>query len=219
MSEHLPEPDVERIAATTPGPDDLRELPAGTVVLRLHPLTGPHPCAWDEFRHWGPTGSRFDQHPLPPADHPGRGVMYLAAGDEAFTTAIAEYFQDDRGTVGPVDRRRRGLAASAFELAASVQLLDLGSGWVTRAGGNQAICSGPRSASRAWARAIYDEHLTVAGLYYPSSIWGPGRCIALWERGASALPAECTLHRTLADPVLDGPVATAVEALGTITIP
>lgn len=219
MSERLAEPDVERLAATTPGPDDLRHLPAGTVVLRLHPLTGPHPCAWDEFRHWSTTGSRFDHHPPPPADCPERGVMYLAAGDEAFTTGIAEYFQDDRGTVGPIDRQRGGLAASAFALATPLQLLDFGSGWVTRAGGNQAICSGPRSASRAWARAIYDAHPTVAGLYYPSSIWGPGRCIALWERGAAAIPDGCTLHRTLADPALDGPVATAAETLGTITVP
>lgn len=142
--------------------------------------------------------------------------MYLAIGNEAFTTAIAEYFQDDRGTVGPVDRRRHGVAVSAFELAAPVQLLDLGSGWVTRAGGNQAICSGARSRSRAWARAIHGAHPTVSGLYHPSSIWGPGRCIALWERAAAAIPAGCTLHRTLADPALDGPVASAALDLGTV---
>jgi hypothetical protein len=144
--------------------------------------------------------------------------MYLATGNEAFTTAIAEYFQDDQGTVGPVDRRRHGVAVSVFEMAAPVQLLDLGSGWVTRAGGNQAICSGARSRSRAWARAIYDGHPTVAGLCYPSSIWGPGRCIALWERGAAAIPDACILHRSLTDPTLDGPVACAALELGTVPV-
>lgn len=145
--------------------------------------------------------------------------MYLGTGRTAFTTVLAEYFQDDRGTVGPIDRRRNGVALSAFELAAPVQLLDLGSGWATRAGGNQAICSGPRSRSREWARTIYDTHPTVAGIYYPSSTWGPGHCIALWERATPAIPEHCVLHRRVDDPTLDDAVAVAAMDLGTYTLP
>lgn len=144
--------------------------------------------------------------------------MYCALGADAFVTALAEFFQHSTGRVGPIDRLAASPTATAFRLATSVRLLDLGSGWVTRAGGNQAIVAGLRTRARAWAGAIHQAHAHLDGLVYPSSVWGPGLCMALWERGRSALPRGPDLHRLLRDPVLDRPLADAAERLGTLLI-
>jgi len=130
-------------------------------------------------------------------------------------SALAEHFQDANGGVGPIDRSHRQPAITQFELAADVQLLDLDSGWVTRAGGNQAITSGRRSRARQWARAIYSEHPNMQGVAFGSSVWAPGHCIALWDRGAPAIPGAPLTSRTLDDPVLGVALANAAVALGT----
>jgi len=218
VSELLPPPNPARIAATPPRRAEKVQLAAGTTLLRIHPLNGPYRTTWNQFRSFGPTGSRFDHHPSPPRLHSTRAVMYCTTGSDAFITAVAEYFQDDAGGVAPLDRRVHHPNAAAFRLAAPMTLLDLSSGWVTRAGGNQAIVSGRRSTARAWARAVYDTHTDLDGVLYPSSIWGPGRCVALWERGVDAVPATPQLHRSLADPALDAPLADAAERLGTLLI-
>jgi hypothetical protein len=136
-------------------------------------------------------------------------------GNTAFTTALGEYFQDQDGGVGPIDRRRDRPAVTLIELTGPLTLLDLDSGWMTRAGGNQAIRTGPRSRSRDWARAIYRHH-NVDGLAYGSSVWGPGRCVALWDRGRAALTALPLATRTLDDPYLASAIASSAIDLGTI---
>ena len=88
---------------------------------------------------------------------------------------------------------------TTFDLAADLALLDLESGWVTRAGGNQAFTSGLRSRSSEWARAIY-RHVQVHGLSYGSSVWAPGLCVALWERAAPSFPLSPLASRLLDDP-------------------
>ena len=37
-------------------------LPAATVISRLFSTSGRYPANWNEFRHVGPLGSRFDHH-------------------------------------------------------------------------------------------------------------------------------------------------------------
>lgn len=200
-------------------------LAAGTRVVRVHPLGGAHPLRWDEMRSWGPTKSRFDHHTLPSRSQQ-RAIAYLAHGSgAALTTAIAEYFQDESGAgVGPIDTTFDHPTATMFETAADLVLLDLASGWVTRAGGNQAVCAGPRSNSRAWARAIYAAYGAkgraprLVGLAYPSSVWGPGRCIALWETGSAAFPSGPTATRSLADPAFETAVAKAALDLGSYVL-
>ena len=157
-------------------------LRAGDRLVRVHSVGGNHPLAWDGFRDFGPTKSRFDHHTLP-ARVQDRGIMYVARGRTAFTTAIAEYFQDDSGAgVGPIDTRRNSVTLSMFRLVEDAPVLDLDSGWITRAKGNQAIKSGPRGVARAWARAVYERYGTeLRGLAYTSAVWGPGWCVALWE--------------------------------------
>lgn len=218
MSERLPTPLRPRIAATAIRPNERVLLPAGTPVIRIHPLAGPHPTAWDEMRAFGPTTSRFDHHTTPRRLHPSRSIAYLTFGDRRFVAGLAEYFQDANGGIAPIDRALRRPTVTQFELAVDLDLLDLDSGWVTRAGGNQAIVSGPRSSARAWARAIYAEHPTAQGLAYGSSVWAPGRCIALWDRGFAAFPAAPLTSRLLDDPVIDVALANAAADLGTYVL-
>ena len=215
MSERLPRPDSGRIRDTTPRGKDLAVLRNGSRLVRLHALAGPLPCAWNEFRSFGPTASRFDHHPLPRRHHPTRRIAYLTYGPDAFVAAIAEYFQDGGGGVGPIDLTHRRPAITMLDIDGEVRLLDVGGGWTTRAGGNQAIRSGPRVASRDWSRAIYRHHKTVEGLAYGSSVWGPGQCVALWDRASSAFPAAPTATRQLDDPALLPAVMDAAQRLGT----
>jgi hypothetical protein len=215
LSERLNAPDRARIADTKVRPSDVVDLSAGTRVARIHALGGPRPMPWNGMRSYGPTTSRFDHHTLPRRSHPTRSIAYLTYGPTRFVAALAEYFQDANGGVGPIDRSNRQPAITQFELAADVHLLDLDSGWVTRAGGNQAIISGRRSRAREWARAIYAEHPSIEGVAFGSSVWGPGRCIALWDRGSRAIPAAPLTSRTLDDPVLNAALANAAIALGT----
>lgn len=176
------------------------------------------------MRSWGPTKSRFDHH-APPPHSQRRAIAYLAYGGTALTTAIAEYFQDESGAgVGPIDPTFNHPTATMFDTAVDLVLLDLASGWMTRAGGNQAVCAGPRDKSREWARAIHaafgrmGRASLITGLAYPSSVWGPGRCIALWETGRPAFPASPVATRSLVDPAFVPTVAKAARDLGSYIV-
>ena len=218
MSERLPRPDSARIRDTVVTGDDLLVLAAGVQLARIHPLAGTHPYAWNQFRSWGPTRGRFDHQPLPRRNHPVRRIAYLTPGDTAFPAALAEYFQEDAGGVGPIDRTHRRPAVTIITLASEVNVLDLDRGWVTRAGGNQAIRTGPRGVCRDWSRAIYRHHRHLDGVAYSSSVWGPGRCVVLWERAEGAFPATPDASRDLDDPRLAVAIADAAEQLGTYII-
>ncbi|MBA2495819.1 MAG: hypothetical protein H0V33_01760 [Acidimicrobiia bacterium] len=216
MTERLPRPDGGKIRDTAIDVGEIVSFVAGDELLRVHPSGGAHPVAWNEFRAWGPTGSRFDHQARPVGRHATRRIAYLTYGPEAFTAALGEFFQDDNGTVMPFDLTRRSPRVVSLALAADLQLLQLASGWVTRAGGNQAIWSGARGTARDWARAIYRHHGDdVHGVAYPSSVWGPGRCVALWERAEPTMPDAPLLTRALADPTMLVPIAVAAEKLGT----
>jgi len=216
VSEVLPAPDPAKIAATPPKAVELVTLSAGTRLLRIHPLGGGHPIQWNEFRSWGPTGSRFDHH-IPPAHIQGRAIAYLTYGDEAFTAAVAEYFQDASGAgVAPINSVLKAPNMSVFELGSDLTVLDLDGGWITRARGNQAIRTGSRSRSRQWSREIYAHHTgVIQGLAYSSSIWGPGNCVALWETALPAIPQRPIASRQLSDAAMDRYLDDAAKALQT----
>ncbi len=213
MSERLPAPVGARISGTPILAGDLLVLPIGTPLVRISRLTGAHPLAWNEMRAYGPSTSRFDHQPPPTRVHPERRITYLTWGDDAFVAVFAEFFQDGSGGVGPFELAYGDPLITTFASATELRLLDLDGGWVTRAGGNQAIRTGPRGVCRDWARAIYRHHLDVHGLAYGSSVWGPGRCVALWERGAAAFPPAPTASRRLDDPALAAAVADADDRL------
>jgi hypothetical protein len=98
-------------------------------------------------------------------------------------TAIAEAFRDER----VIDRRRDEPYLARFRLVSRVVALDLSTDWPTRAGGSQAVCSGPRPTSQAWSRAIWEDLREIAALLYSSSMRGGGTNVAFYERAEPAI--------------------------------
>lgn len=173
---------------------EVRELPEGTVLWRLYRRGGSHPTFWNGFRAFGPTGARFD-HQVPPPRLQVRRILYGALQGP---TCIAEVFQDTR----VIDRVARDPWLVGFALVRPVVLLDLTGVWPTRAGASMALSTGTRVRARRWAQAIYEAYPQVQGLYYPSSMHANQPSVALWERGAGAVPPMPVFHRPLVDPAL-----------------
>lgn len=173
-------------------------LKAGTEVSRIFFSDGDYPAAWDGFRYFGPTQSRFD-HQL--KDKQGssfiqdRGIMYLSTGGEAAKTCLAEVFQEKH----TIDRNSKLPVYVGFALGADINLLDLSGNFVTALGASTAIHSGPRSRTRRWAQRLYDAYTQIDGLLYCSSMNGNAPSIALFERGARAIPSNNLIHRELRD--------------------
>lgn len=169
-------------------------LPAGSLLWRLYFRGGRHPTFWNTLRSYGPTQSRFDHH-LPPPHVQERSILY-AANEGAI--CFAEIFQDTR----LIDRTARDPWLAGFLLNHSLRLLDLTGIWPTRAGASMAISTGARPRAQRWSRAIYEAYPEARGLHYASSMYRNRSCIALYERGAEALPAAPEFHRPLRDPAL-----------------
>lgn len=204
MTEELPAP-----------PDPLPELADGDVLgwwgpcLRIYRQVSPHGGRWSSFRTAGPVATcRFDPHRAGVE----RGVQYVALGGSptGVVTVVAEAFGDTR----VIDRAAGTPALVVWVPTRTLRLLDLRSGWTTRAGGNQAIGSGPRAASRRWARAIHDAYPHLDGVASTPSTYGPGRAAALFTPAADALPDHPELHRRLDDATVDGLLARVAAELG-----
>ncbi|MHB8313692.1 MAG: RES family NAD+ phosphorylase [Candidatus Dormibacteria bacterium] len=186
--------------------DELLTL-ANEVWWRVHATAGPHVLAWNGLRHFGPLATaRFDPH-VPPPHLQEFGAIY---GTESAIAALAETFQKRR----VIDTVSRAPYLTAFALGAQVQVLDLAGSWPTRVGASQAINSGPRPFAQAWARAIHAAFPTLAGVIYPSSMFGGALCIALWEGAVDALPSAARLSLPLTHPQLRGRLANAALLIG-----
>ena len=181
---------------------------SGTLLWRIYSAGGSYPCAWNAFRYFGPTASRFDHH-VPPAAVSARGILYASSGGQAILTCIAEVFQTKRF----IDRTTNGPRLAAFSTTRDLTLLDLTGTWPTQAGASTAIASGPRPRARAWSRAIYDAFPTVDGLLYGSSMNANQPAYALYERAATALSLTPTADRALDDAALTTRLAAAAGAL------
>ena len=190
----FPEPPAsERLAAVAP---IYRTLPAGTELWRIYFRRTRHPSTWDTFRHFGPVGVRFDHH-LAPARTQERGISYLAWGDQAFRTCVAEVFQRTRR----IDPFAGEPWLVAFVTSAPLSLLDLTSIWVTRAGASAAIASGPHGRARRWSQAIYAAYPAADGLCYTGCM-GNAPALALYERARRAVPPAPSFHLPLSSPDL-----------------
>ena len=200
----LPNPPAVSVLAAIP--PSIKTVAAGTTIWRVHSRGGRFPSAWNTFRAFGPTGSRFDHH-LPPARHQQRGILY---GALLGPTCLAEFFQDAR----TIDRVLDDPWLARFTLTRDVHLLDLTGAWPTRAGASMAINTGPRSKSRLWSQAIYSAYPRVAGIWYGSSMDANRPAVALYERARSALPAVPAFHRALADPAVAMVVKNAARRFG-----
>ena len=126
---------------------------------------------------------------------------------------LAEYFQHDGGGVAPFDLAFGDPVITTFACAIELRLLDLGGGWVTRC---RRQPGDPLGATRGLQRLGSCDLPAPPGLHglaYGSSVWGPGRCVALWEQGAAAFPDAPLAARRLDDPALAAAVADAEERL------
>ncbi|WP_347956136.1 RES family NAD+ phosphorylase [Gordonia aichiensis] len=202
MTEHLSPPDTSRF----PDLDDqyVRTLDTTVTIGRIYFAGGPYPGMWDQFRSFGPTKSRFDHHQAPPTVHADRAIMYLAPAladargrlTSSLETALVECFRD----TGTVDARTDLPYFVTFTHTRPLRLLDVAdSDWITTAGGNAAISSGTRDIARQWSTAIYEHYPAddIDGLVYTSSNMPANRAIALYERGADALPDRPTFNEPL----------------------
>ncbi len=188
-------------------------LPAGTIVSRVFFAAGDHPMQWNQFRHFGPTRSRFDHHLLDGGGAPAaqaRGIMYLAMGGQQFPAALAEVFQVTR----TIDRHLYLPTYAGFALAADLVLLDLTGTFATSVGATMAIHSGLRETARAWSRLFYDQYPGIHGLLYCSSTHSHQPLVALYERGVEALPPNPDFHRGLSDVALLNTLIATAEEIG-----
>lgn len=205
----LPDPpDPATLRDRAPIGRTLRTLGSRLVLWRIHNTVGEYVLAWNELRHHGPAGGRFDPQPPPPGSTADLGVLYVAA--ERVDTAVAEVFQRTRR----VDVTAGGPWLTGMRLTRSVRLLDLTGEWPTRAGASQALCSGPRPRAQAWARTIAQAWPDLEGVWYSSSMLGGGNCAALWTPAANALPPNPVLSVPLSHPALWGPLAVICERIG-----
>ena len=177
--------------------------------------TGPAagiPARWDGFRSVGPAAAaRFDTHPPTPdgslAEAPGHEVLYAGL---TLRTCVAETFQLSR----VVDRCTDRPWLAVWRPVRVLRLLDLAGTWPTRAGTSQAISSGPRDRSSAWARVIREAYPDLDGLWYRSSMDCGNPAVCLWAGARDAMPAQPWAHLTLDAPGLALPLARAARDLG-----
>lgn len=189
------QPSGERLAALVP---EVVTLDAGSLVWRVYFRTGRYPSRWNDFRHVGPARTaRFDHHEGDAPTLQDRGVLYLAA--EA-TVCFAEVFQHTR----VIGRSHAAPALVAFETVTPLRLLDLTGSFPTRAGASMGLMTGPRSASRNWARAFYEAWPDLAGFRYPSGMYANRTQFGFNERARipDVLPERPVFHRELKDPAL-----------------
>ncbi|SRR6266568_170066 len=192
--------------ALTGYPPDEALLAQGTLLWRIYHRGGPHPTAWNTFRRYGPTASRFDHHAPPPRVQ-DRGVLYTVAN---VATCIAEFFQETR-TIDP-GRRQPWLAA--FRITRAVRLLSLRGNWPTQAGASMNINSGSRERARHWSIAIYEAFPAIQGLLYCSSMDANERAVVLYERAEDGMPARPEMNKPLAAPDLAMVLEQAADRFG-----
>lgn len=120
-----------------------------------------------------------------------------------------------RRPTGVVDTHTASPYFVLFRAQRPMRLLDVvDSTWVSIAGGNAAICSGPRPRAREWSRAIYRHYRTVDGIFYGASNLPPARAVALYERARPAMPARPELNLPLSHPGLGSAVGQACDRFG-----
>lgn len=188
-------------------PPDAKVLRAGDLLWRIYFRGGRYPVDWNQFRHFGPTSSRFD-HQFPPPKNQSRGILYAAGEANGVMTAIAEIFQETK----VVDRHRDSPWLAGFRLERDARLLDTTGLWPIRAGGNMALNSGARVLSRMWSRRIYRSYSDMDGIWYPSSLTNQP-AVALYERAGPCLPSVPHFNRALADPTILGGLSQLAASL------
>jgi hypothetical protein len=190
----------------------IQTIPAGSRLARIYYSRSRHPSRWDEFRHFGSLNSRWDHHVSNPSGEPVKQErsIYYAATDAK--TCLAEFFQHTRR----IDRAARSPWLVVFELAQSLDLIDLTGDFATRMGASMEIHSGTRARARRWASDLYEAFPSADGILYASSMNGGEPALAVTDRAErrGMFPAHPLLHRALADDVLLDSLKDAADRLG-----
>ncbi len=230
MSERLRDP-LPPLPELQPG--DTTTITAGAKLYRIYNRLGAHLTRPDQLRIWGPIPTaRFDHHeppagmhadpdsvtaatgyysidpPTPSAPRPG----HLLALDSPIVTAVAEAFQGNR-IIACSDRK--GLAI--IRTMDDIEVLDLSSGWATRAGAGNHLSTGPHPTTKRWARAIHDAYPDLAGMTWVSSVHPPGRALVLNERaadGKGVVASRLHFDRPLSDGMSSALMAAAASVIG-----
>lgn len=178
-------------------PESVPELTADDVrghegrLWRVMRTSGPHALPWNHPRAWGPVQhSRWDPHHEPPSSQPGRAVLYTALD---VRTAVAEVFQVERF----LDVHTDDPFLVGFTPTRPLQLLDLTSTWLLRAGSTTSQSSAPRRACRAWAQAIRSAYPDLDGLWVSSTMTATP-VVVLYTPAVTALPDSPEFSRPLA---------------------
>ena len=171
-----------------------RVVRSQTALFRIYKRSGDYPTHWDEFRFYGPTGSRFDHHVEPPHLQ-SRGILYAT---RAIETPFAEFFQSRR----TIDVHQDEPWLVGFRLAAPLKLLNIRGRWPTRAGASTALNSGSRTVARGYSQAIYAAYAEAQGIWYGSSMNGNSPSLALFERAVGTFSPRPAFHHALTDPLL-----------------
>ena len=208
-----------------PAPDDLPDirgpelLSVRSRVWRVHPRAGLHPTEWFQFRRWGPADARFDAHPDPPGEHAGFGVLYgsvrlRARGAPPPAVCVAERYQRTR----VVDPSSTEDWLTAFDVVRPLRLLSLRHGnWAARARCGGLLATGPKAATRQWARSIHARFVAtgmIDGILWPSSVQPAGDAVVLFEQCEDALPLQPSFTRPLAEPGLGNALDRIAADLG-----
>ena len=133
--------------------------------------------------------------------------MYLASNGP---TCLAEVFQTTR----VIDRYSNAPWLAGFRLAKAIKLLDLTGVFTTTLGASTAIHSGPRPRAQRWSQHFYEAYPKMDGILYCSSMYGNAKSVALFERGAKAIPALTVFHRALNDPAMLAMLAQTGKDIG-----
>jgi len=190
----------------------IRTIRAGSRVARVYYSRSRHALRWDEFRLFGPLNSRWDHHLPDPVGTPvtqARSIYYAATDAK---TCLAEFFQHTRR----IDRAAQSPWLVVFELAQSLDLIDLTGDFATRMGASMEIHSGARARARRWACDLYEAFPTADGILYASSMNGGEPALAVSDRAErrGMFPTHPLLHRALADDVLLDTLKDAADRLG-----
>jgi RES domain-containing protein len=202
-------PGVAALARLVPA---IRTIPTGSRVARVYYSRSRHPLRWEGFRHFGPLNSRWDHHLPDAAGTPAtqERSIYYAATDAK--TCLAEFFQHTRR----IDRAAQSPWLVVFELAQSLDLIDLTGDFATRMGASMEIHSGARARARRWASDLYEAFPNAHGILYASSMNGGALALAVTDRAEKRgmFPEHPLLHRALADDVLLDTLKDAADRLG-----
>jgi hypothetical protein len=202
-------PGVAALARLEPA---IRTIPTGSRIARVYYSRSRHALRWDGFRHFGPLNSRWDHHLPDPTGSPvtQQRSIYYAARDAK--TCLAEFFQHTRR----IDRAAQSPWLVVFELAQSLELIDLTGDFATRMGASMEVHSGTRTRARRWACDLYEAFPAAHGILYASSMNGGASAVAVNDRAEKhgMFPGHPLFHRALADDVLLDTLKDAADNLG-----